>query len=99
MPEDNFPPDEPMQTDPASGKVRVEWDSSTPPSIAVVETVAAATGTAPTDLPPIAHQIDPDALDQLCSGPEGVHVWFRYADVPVSIDSTGVVVAHVSDVS
>lgn len=57
-------------TDPDSactdGTVRAhyEWES-TPPSTAIVETVAEATGGTPTSLGPLYDSLDPDALNQL----------------------------------
>ena len=46
--------------------VDLEFDvDDTTPSEAVVDAVAAVSGTEPEDLPPLYDSIDPDALDQL----------------------------------
>ncbi|MFD1599266.1 HalOD1 output domain-containing protein [Halobellus rarus] len=45
-------------------RAHYEWES-TPPSTAVVETVAKATGSEPTSLGPLYDSLDPDALNAL----------------------------------
>lgn len=69
------------------------------PSGAVVSAVAAAAGVDETELPPLFHTIDPDALDSLFDSghggaldaqPEGV-VSFRYYGFDVQVSSDGTV--------
>ncbi|WP_336022993.1 HalOD1 output domain-containing protein [Halobellus salinisoli] len=61
------------------------------PSATLVEAVAAATGQAMTDLPPLHRSIDPDALDALLTRGQSssVTVSFRYADTDVSMNENG----------
>lgn len=72
---------------------RGHWNESKAPSIAVVETVAVATNREATGLPPLYDTVDVDSLDALMrsanGGPGTVSVSFRYADVDVTVDSTG----------
>lgn len=70
------------------------WLPSREPGTAVVTAVADATGREPTDLPPLHHRIDADALNRLLTrgavdGDGPVHVSFSYAGVVVTIDSAG----------
>jgi hypothetical protein len=68
-----------------------EW-SETPPSTAVVETVAAATDTEPTELETLQHAIDADALDTLVAeapDPSTFRVTFQYADSTVIVTGAG----------
>jgi len=67
---------------------------SEPVSSTVVQTVASLAGVEPTGLSPLAHSIDPEALDTLVSthatnrrrsGP--LRVSFRYADLIVEIEN------------
>lgn len=60
------------------------------PSTAVVEAVATATDRDPTDLSPLHHLVDADALDALVrpGGPrDGIRVSFAYDGVEVAVDS------------
>jgi hypothetical protein len=67
------------------------------PSSRVVTAVAAAKGVDETELPPLFHAVDPDALDSLFgTGPVGSDrprpsgtVEFRYAGYAVSVDAAG----------
>lgn len=45
-------------------RARYDWES-TPPSTAIVETIAEATGDNPTSLEPLYESVDPDALNAL----------------------------------
>lgn len=70
---------------------RFDW-SETPPSSAVVETVAAVTDTEPTELDAIQYSIDADALDTLledAATPAEFHISFEYAGVAVTVTGTG----------
>lgn len=60
--------------------------------MAIVETVASATGREPTDLPPLHRTVDPDVLDALLTGGSG-----RDRDVRVSFEYDGVAVTAGSD--
>lgn len=71
--------------------VRHNWTESGP-SVTLVEAVAAATDQTTTDLPPLHHSIDPDALDTLLTaGQSAVTVAFQYADVAVSVKGNGTI--------
>lgn len=67
------------------------------PSILVIEEVAAAEGTAETDLPPLNDATDPDALDALYAprldGRDrvGCRVTFAYCGYTVTVDERGAV--------
>lgn len=72
------------------------WLPSREPGTAIVTAVSDVTGREPTDLPPLHHHIDADALNCLLTrgaaddtGP--VQVSFSYADVEVTIDSAGMI--------
>lgn len=73
---------------------RYDW-SVTPPSIAVLETIADFTGQSPTSLPPLYEVVDPDSLDTICGrgtivkGAGLVRISFRYAGHEVTISSDG----------
>lgn len=79
-----------------SGRARV---GSTLPSTAVVRAVAAAESVDETELPPLFHAIDPDALDALFESgrrePTAVRstgsVTFRYDGYEVSVAADGTV--------
>lgn len=81
---------------------RYEW-SSTNPSTAVVETVAATTGRDPMTLEPLYERVDPDALDALVN-PNGsnldsqdVTVSFSFADHSVTVHRNGEVVVRADE--
>jgi|AntRauTorcE11897_2_1112592.scaffolds.fasta_scaffold00002_123 hypothetical protein len=72
---------------------RYDW-SEVSPGVAVVETVADLDSAEVEVLPPLAHIIDVDALNELLRGtrtadPEGVVVSFRYHGYDVTIASSG----------
>lgn len=70
---------------------------------AVVETVSAATGAGPLELPPIYAAVDPDALDRLVDSLPGdagalpCSVTFEYADQLVTVDGEGTVAVEPAD--
>ena len=75
--------------------VRTEWTDDLP-CLAVVDAVAAATDTPPTELPVLQDSLDVDALTSLVGGDNGpvpteVRVSFEYAAVSVVVDSEGYV--------
>lgn len=67
------------------------WDEYSHPSVAIVEVVAAATDRTATELPPIQHAVDSEALDALLTGPgtATVQLRFSYAGTTVSVGSNG----------
>lgn len=75
------------------------WTDGGPPSVAVVEAVADATGRDPLELPSLSGTVDPDALNSILapetarngSGGNTVQVSFEYAEVVVMVDSTGLI--------
>lgn len=71
--------------------VRFSWAEYGSPSGGAVEAVAAATNREPTELPPLAHTIDPDALNALLDSTDDgdVRATFTYAGVEVRVDSDG----------
>jgi len=82
------------ETGPITQPIRADWREYDSPCTAIVETVAAATGRKPTDLPPLADYIDTDGLNALVSGQsagtdESARVTFAYADLEVTVGSDG----------
>jgi hypothetical protein len=72
---------------------RFDW-TETPPSSAIVETVAVAADTEPTDLDAIQYTIDADALDTLlgdATGRDEFRISFEYAGNIVTVTGTGLV--------
>lgn len=70
-----------------------DW-SEVSPSVAVVETVAELDDTEIEALPPLAHGVDVDALDDLLRGtatadPDGIVVSIQYYGYDVSLSSSG----------
>ncbi|MBX0298225.1 HalOD1 output domain-containing protein [Haloarcula nitratireducens] len=74
-----------------STTVRHDWGQSGPPSVALVEAVAAATDRTTADLPLLHRSIDPDAFDALLTneGSASVTVSFKYADTTVRVNRSG----------
>lgn len=66
-----------------------------PPSVRIVEAVAAETGRDPTDLPPLHDYVDSDAIDALlgdgASDDADLHLQFSYAGVEVTVHGDGVI--------
>jgi len=90
-----------MESDGADGTVRAQYDwESTPPSIAVVRTIAVALGCEPTALEPLYESVDPDALDRLLqpsgssAAPGDLTVTFAVADRQVTVRSSGDVIVR-----
>jgi hypothetical protein len=82
----------------ASGTYTTEFDShARPPSVAVVDAVAAAVGRDPLELPPLYSVLDTDALDALFASPANGQfrgpgsVAFEYADHDVTVRSHGTI--------
>jgi hypothetical protein len=66
------------------------------PSVRVIEVVSDALEVPLEELPPLPHEIDPDALDRLVSEKSGspsprVTVWFEYAGLTVIMHSNWMV--------
>ena len=85
----------------ADGAVRVQYEwASTPPSIAVIETVAVALDRETTALGPLYESVDPDALETLLQSngssatPSDVTVTFTVADRQVTVHDSGEVVVR-----
>lgn len=70
-------------------RLHSDWSETGRPSTAVVEAVAAATGTAPTELPSLNDHVDPDALDRLLQEARTVEVSFRYGGTEVFVTGDG----------
>lgn len=89
--------------DPASKTYRVSFDGaeSAPPSVALVDAMAAVTDTDPTALDPLYESVDPDALDDLFgrAGTDAFdgRVTFTYCDREVTIDGSGEIVIDLSE--
>ena len=79
-----------------SATVRTQFDQEkTPPSIAVVATLADVMGVDPAELDPLYSAIDPDALDQFVhvhNRTRGdIHVTFTHENHSITVHSYGVV--------
>jgi hypothetical protein len=62
-----------------------------PPSVAVVERVAAREGVDPVEVtPPLSDVVDPEALDRLSGADSGALVVFSYCGYVVTIDEGSV---------
>ena len=76
-----------------SNSYRVEhaWDGTVPPSVAVVEAVAAATDTEPRALPSLQRRIETEAIDaMLTDGRDAsLRVTFEYEGTTVVVDQDG----------
>ena len=82
--------DAPDQSDSPPEAVHHNWQGSEPPSVAVVEAVAAATDRTPTGVPLLQNTLDPDALnDLLTKGTALLTVSFQYAGAIVSASGDG----------
>lgn len=77
--------------------VRHEWDPSEDPSMAVVETVAAATGRTMDTLEPLQNYVDVDALDALvasaATSETAVSLSFSYSGTSVVVTGEAVEVS------
>lgn len=69
----------------------------TSPSVRAVRKVAAARGTAPTELPTLADAIDTDALDSFVHSISTGAVVFFYADHLVTVTAEGTVTVQPID--
>lgn len=93
-------PDDERPRDRSAGRgnaVRHDWTDEEEVGAAVATAVAAATDSGVTDMTPLAHAVDTDALDRLLAdgradGP--VAVSFRYEGVDVRVASDGEILVH-----
>lgn len=70
---------------------RTEWSTERPPSLAVVEAVAAVTGSEPTKLPLLNDAVNTDALDSLFvpETDDQLHVSFVYDGLDITVQGEG----------
>lgn len=87
-----------VEYDTDTGAYRVSFDRDTDPvCMAVVSTVAAVSETDPTELPPLASVVAPDALATLIGSPEfgpaegDITVSFLFAGFQVAVHSYGII--------
>ena len=85
----------------ADGTVRAQYEwASTPPPIAVIETVAVTLDRKETALEPLHESVDPDALNALLQAkdssatPSELTVMFTVADRQVTVHGSGEVVVR-----
>jgi hypothetical protein len=71
-----------------------DWDGRKSLGMTVIEAVADVSDTDPTDLPPLADSINPDALDRLFTSQTVGNVSFKFAGTPVTVYATGEVLIH-----
>ena len=90
--------DAPDQPDSPPQAVHHDWKGSEPPTVAVVEAVAAATDRTPTELPLLQNTLDTDALNALLTGETAsVTISFQYAGVIVSASGDGSIKIRVGE--
>lgn len=74
-----------------------DWQSDDRITETIVRAIAIVTNTPPTDFEPLYESIDPDALNQLFTRPNGdspqntSQVSFSYNDCTVQVDATGTI--------
>lgn len=80
-----------IEYDSRTDTYRTSYDGSEPISMAIVSTVAAASGTDSRDSPPLYAAVDPDALDDLVSAANGtdLRITFTYNEYRVAVDGDG----------
>jgi len=90
--------DAPDQPDSPPEAVHHDWKGSEPPTVAVVEAVAAATDRTPTGLPLLQNTLDTDALNALLTGETAsVTISFQYAGVIISASGDGSIKIRVGE--
>ncbi|KAB1185049.1 MULTISPECIES: HalOD1 output domain-containing protein [Haloferax] len=72
-----------------TGVYRIDRDTSEPLSTNVVLSIAAIEDIRPTQLPPLAQTIDPDALDTVFKCSDDAVLSFSYAGYRVTLDALG----------
>ena len=89
--------DAPNQPNSTPEIVHHDWQGSEPPTVAVVEAVAAATDRTPTGLPLLQNTLDPDALNTLLTREAAsVTVSFQYAGTIVTVSGDGNIKIHLN---
>lgn len=80
-----------LDRDSATGGYRTAVDGTETVTTAIVLTTAVARNTEPTDLPPLTHALDPDALTHLvgASTVTDATLRFEYAGCSVTVDADG----------
>ncbi|WP_232702066.1 HalOD1 output domain-containing protein [Halobacterium wangiae] len=93
MPSDKNVSRDTTSSEPDTGIFRSDWTSYGNPSTAVAEAVAEATGKQQTDLDPLQHSVDADALDALLANSDSprLELSFTYEGVDVRITGAGVI--------
>jgi len=101
MTDDSERPSAGMRSSGADGTVRAQFEwASTPPPIAVIETVAVALDREATAFGTLYESVDPDALDALLRSngssatPDDLSVTFTVADRQVTVHGSGEVVVR-----
>ncbi|AHG04020.1 hypothetical protein HALDL1_10725 [Halobacterium sp. DL1] len=81
------------RSDSDTGIFRSDWTSYGNPSTAVAEAVAEATGKEQTELDPLQHSVDADALDALLTNSDSprLELSFTHDGVDVRITGAGVI--------
>lgn len=87
---------EAVEADQESATVRTQFDQEkTPPSMAVIATLADVMDADPVELDPLHSTVDPDTLDTLVrvrTGTDGdIHVSFTHEGYAITVSSYGVV--------
>lgn len=83
--------------------VRFDWDSPEQPTTAIIEAVSAITGDDLTEMPPLTHSIDPDALNSILDvegnlSRDPVYISFVYNGVWVHVNhETGIGIQLATD--
>jgi hypothetical protein len=91
---DDFDDQQVKANPPETGSVTIQhsWDDSEQPAVGIVNAVAAATGQRTTELPPLQHHVDTDALDTLLTnGSSEIEITFTYASRLVSVSRDGTI--------
>lgn len=93
MPSDRNVSRDPESPESDDGIFRSDWTTYENPSTAIAEAVAEATDRRQTELAPLQHCVDADALDALLANSESprLELSFTYEGVDVRITGAGVI--------
>lgn len=93
MPSDRNVSRDPSTAESEDGIFRSDWTTYENPSTAVAEAVAEANDQEQTELAPLQHSVDADALDELLTNSESqrLELSFTYEDVDIRITGAGVI--------
>ncbi|WP_226038991.1 HalOD1 output domain-containing protein [Natrinema sp. DC36] len=89
--------DSPVE-DPERGSftARYDWTANDDPSISIVRTVAAVTGTEPTEMRPLYEVVDPEAMNRLLTRAGArtrpIRLSFRFENCAVTVHADGRVI-------